>query len=193
MSAMHRVLPSIAPFGAHRTTATLLTTPLTAQTPPIPTRAALIREVQRYANPDTPRGIALFALDISLFGAALAGVLFLPLLWQKVASAIFAGMVMGRVFSLAHNAAHENIVRGRSLNRFMATVLFVLVYYNCRLWMYEHHVLHHPFPNDTKPDAYRPFNKAQFDALPRWRRRLEQFYRVWAKNLESTDFAHSSR
>ncbi len=60
----------------------------------------------------------------------------------------------------------------------MATVLFVPVFYNYRLWVYEHHSLHHPFPNDTKPGAYRPFSKRQFDALPAWRRALERFYRA---------------
>ena len=44
--------------------------------------------------------------------------------------------------------------------------------------MYEHHALHHPFTNDTKSDAYKPFGKSEFDALPTWRRALERCYRA---------------
>ena len=91
----------------------------------------------------------------------MAGVLFLPALWAKIASSVFAGMVLGRMFSLAHNAAHENIVNGQRLNRFMAIVLFTPILYNYRLWVYEHHTLHHPFPNDTKSDAYTPYGKQE--------------------------------
>jgi hypothetical protein len=45
---------------------------------PILTRRELIREVHAYAQVDTARGIALFALDVALCAAAIAGVLFLP-------------------------------------------------------------------------------------------------------------------
>lgn len=147
-------------------------------TAPIPSRRELIREVNVYAKANTARGVALFVLDIALYAAAIAGVLFLPALAAKVASAAFAGMALARMFSLAHNAAHENIVNGRRLNRFMATILFMPFFYNYRLWVYEHHALHHPFPNDTKSDAYKPYSKQEFDALPAWRRALERFYRA---------------
>jgi len=145
---------------------------------PVPSRRELIREVHVFAKADTTRGVALFLLDLGLYAAAMAGVLFLSSLWAKVASSISAGMVLGRMFSLAHNAAHENIVNGQRLNRFMAIVLFTPIFYNYRLWVYEHHTLHHPFPNDTKSDAYTPYSKQEYDALPAWRRALERFYRA---------------
>lgn len=145
---------------------------------PIPSRRELIREVNVYAKADTARGTCLFVLDLALYAAAIGGVLYLPSLWAKIASAVFAGMALGRMFSLAHNAAHENIVKSRRLNRFMATVLFTPILYNCRLWIYEHHALHHPFTNDTKSDAYKPYSKQEFDALPAWRRALERLYRA---------------
>jgi omega-6 fatty acid desaturase (delta-12 desaturase) len=149
----------------------------TPPAPPIPSRRVLIREVQAYAKPDTARGVALAALDIALYVAGIAGVLFLRSLWAKIGCSLFAGLALGRMFSLAHNAAHENIVAGRRLNRFLATMLFTPFFYNRRLWAYEHHALHHPFPNDTKSDAYKPYSRQEFDALPRWRRMLERFYR----------------
>jgi omega-6 fatty acid desaturase (delta-12 desaturase) len=143
----------------------------------VPSRRELIHDVNVYAQSNTARGVALFTLDLLLYAGAIAGVLFFPPLWAKTASSIFAGMALGRIFSLAHNAAHENIVRSRRLNRIFATILFLPIFYNCRLWSYEPHALHHPFTNDTKSDAFKPFSKQEFDALPAWRRWLERFYR----------------
>ncbi|MDQ6621249.1 MAG: fatty acid desaturase [Pseudomonadota bacterium] len=144
---------------------------------PIPSRGELIREVHVYANPSTARGLALFAIDVGLYVGAMAGVLFLAPMWAKVGAALFAGMVLARMFSLAHNAAHENIVKGKRLNRILALLLFTPFFYNYKLWVYEHHALHHPFPNDSKPDAYKPFSKREFDSLPKPRQWLERFYR----------------
>src|ERR1022692_446011 len=143
----------------------------------IPSRRDLVRTLDAFAKPNTVRGLCLFFLDISLYAVVLLGVLFLPLIWEKVACSIFAGMVLARMFSLAHNAAHENIVKAKRLNRVLAVVLFTPFFYNYCLWVYEHHRLHHPSPNDTKPDAYKPYSKTDFDALPRWKRFLERFYR----------------
>ena len=144
----------------------------------LPSRRDLVRELSVYATPQTARGLWLFATDIALCALAVAGVLFLRPLWAKISCAVFAGMALARMFSLAHNAAHENIVRNPRLNRVLAVVLFTPFFYNYVLWMYEHHTLHHPYPNDTKPDAYKPFGKAEFDALPRWRQLLERLYRA---------------
>ena len=144
----------------------------------LPTRRELARELNVYAAPQTMRGLSLFAFDIALYALAICGVLFLAPLWAKIGCGVFAGMALARMFSLAHNAAHENIVRSPGLNRVLAIVLFTPFFYNYVLWAYEHHVLHHPFPNDTKPDAYKPYSKAEFDALPYWRRMLERFYRA---------------
>jgi acyl-lipid omega-6 desaturase (Delta-12 desaturase) len=146
--------------------------------PSLRSRRQLIRELRIFAAPQTARGLFLFALDIALYASAIAGVLFARPLWAKLGCSVFAGMALSRMFSLAHNAAHENIVKSPRLNRFLAVVLFTPFFYNYVLWVYEHHALHHPYPNDTKPDAYKPYSKAEFDALPQWRRLLERFYRA---------------
>ncbi|MEP7208049.1 MAG: fatty acid desaturase [Casimicrobiaceae bacterium] len=144
---------------------------------PLPSRRALIGELNVYAAPSTARGLALAVGDVTLYLAAILGVLFLGPWWAKFGASVFAGMTLARMFSLAHNAAHENVVQGRRLNRLLATMLFLPFFYNYRLWVYEHHTLHHPGPNDAKPDAYRPFSKEEFDRLPAYRRVLERVYR----------------
>ncbi len=143
----------------------------------IPSRRELIREFARSPGSETGRGLRLFSLDICLYVASITGVLFVPSLMLKLACSVLAGMCQAKLLVLAHDAAHESLVRAPRLNRQLATFLFTLIHYNFRLWVFEHHRLHHPNTNDAHPDAYTPFSKAQFDALPRWRQLLERFYR----------------
>jgi len=144
---------------------------------PLPTRRELVATLKRYAKPDTPRALMHFALDWAIYVGGFALVLFAPSFIVKLAGSLAIAAAMGRLFSFAHNAAHENLATSRRLNRVLAFFAFTPIFYNYRLWCHEHHALHHPYCNDTKPDAYRPFSKAEFDALPKWRQWLERLYR----------------
>ena len=150
---------------------------MTAATFLLPSRREVIKAVMPFARSDTKRGVFLFVLDFGLYAAAIAGVLFLPEFWMKLCASGFAGMAQARLLALAHDAAHGSLVTDRKLNRAIGIVAFALVFYNYRLWCFEHHSLHHPNTNDPHPDAYTPFSKAHFDKLPRWRQWLERFYR----------------
>ncbi len=144
---------------------------------PLPSRRALIAHLMPYAKPDMPRAITHFLVDFVVYVSGFLIVLFASSLWLKFLGSIIIAGGMGRLFSFAHNAAHENLTKSRRLNRVLAFVAFTPIFYNYRLWCYEHHFLHHPYCNDTKPDAYRPFSKTEFDALPAWRQWLERLYR----------------
>src|SRR5262249_7113997 len=120
-------------------------------TSPIPTRRELARELSRFTKTNSMLGFGHFIADVALYGASLAGVLFLSAIWMKILCSILAGWALGRLFSFAHNAAHECVVANRMLNRVLAFVAFTAFFYNYRLWIYEHHRLHHPFVNDAKP------------------------------------------
>src|SRR5215510_4308759 len=135
----------------------------------VPSRRELIREFAPFAVSDTARGTGLFALDFVFYAAAIAGVLFLPDLWMKVISSALAGMGQAKLLSLAHDAAHESLTNSKRLNWFFGVVAFTLFHYNYRLWVFEHHRLHHPNTNDAHPDAYTPFSKDAYDKLPRVR------------------------
>ena len=144
----------------------------------IPSRRQLIREFAPYAVSDTARGLRLFALDIAFYVSALVGVLFLPEMWMKVACSILAGMGQAKLLSLAHDAAHQSLTKSKRLNSVMGIIAFTLIHYNYRLWVYEHHRLHHPNTNDAHPDAFTPYSKENYDKLPPLRRWLERFYRA---------------
>ena len=145
---------------------------------PIVSRRELIRRLRRYATPSTSAAIFYFITDFAIYALALSGVLFLAPLALKLICSVVAGLALGRLFSFAHNAAHENLAKGRTLNRVLAFFAFTPFLYNYQLWVFEHHHWHHPALNDAKPDAYKPFSKLDFDNLPWWRRALERFYRA---------------
>ena len=156
------------------TTAPALTA---SETPALPGRRELIRKLMRYVRPSTPRALAHFFTDWANYLSGFVVVFFAGPPWFKVIGSLLIAGGMARLFSYAHNAAHENLAKSRRLNRFLAFLAFTPIFYNYRLWCYEHHFLHHPYCNDTKPDAFRPFSKAEFDALPKWRQWLERLYR----------------
>jgi len=145
---------------------------------PVISRRELLHRLSPFATRSTPRALWYFFSDLALYAIAIAGVLFLPNLPSKLLSSVLAGLALGRLFSFAHNAAHENLAENRKLNRVMAYVAFTPFFYSYRLWAFEHHKWHHALLNDQKPDAYKPFSKAEFDRLPAWRRVLERFYRA---------------
>ena len=169
MSVVASDTAKIEPVGAAESTA--------RDTIAIIPRRELRRRLSTYAVRSTSRAVWYFASDIAIYASTIAGVLFLPSLFLKSLSSILAGLALGRLFSFAHNAAHENLAQSPKLNRIMAFVAFTPFLYNYRLWVFEHHKWHHPLVNDSKPDAYKPFSKDEFDHLPSWRRALERFYR----------------
>jgi omega-6 fatty acid desaturase (delta-12 desaturase) len=132
----------------------------------------------RFVRPNTFLGVAYFLFDYGLWLAAIAGVLFLPVLWMKIAAGLAAGLKQGTLMVIAHDAAHNNTTASKKLNSFISIVCFMPTLFNYRLWLYDHNKTHHYQTNDPHRDLYKPFSKSEFDALPRWRQVLEKVYRT---------------
>ena len=130
-----------------------------------------------YMAPVTRIGLAHFLLDYALYAAAIAGVLFVGPLWLKVACAIVAGFKIANLGTLAHDAAHGNLVKSRRLNKVLGILGFMPGLFNYRLWLYDHHHIHHPYANGRHRDSWVPFSKDEFDRLSRPRQWLERLYR----------------
>jgi acyl-lipid omega-6 desaturase (Delta-12 desaturase) len=173
-------MPAVSPFHDQRDPEYFVGSADGARiaTTPIIARRELIRRLNRYATRSTGAAILYFITDFAIYAIALSGVLFLSPLALKLCCSVITGLALGRLFSFAHNAAHENLAKGRTLNRVLAFFAFTPFFYNYQLWAFEHHQWHHPALNDAKPDAYKPFSKVDFDNLPWWRRALERFYRA---------------
>jgi len=136
-----------------------------------------LRQIAPHVRSSTAIGLAFFLYDFGLYWAGIAGVLLLPELWMKVLAATVAGFKLSALKTLGHDAAHGCLVRGKRLNWLLGVVVYAPCLYNYRMWVYDHHVGHHPHTNGPIKDTYTPFTKAEYDAMPAWRQWLERVYR----------------
>ena len=59
----------------------------------------------------------------------------------------------------------------------LSVLAFLPVLHNWRLWIYDHHVLHHPRTNGPHVDTFQPMCLRRYRAAPAWRRAWERFVR----------------
>jgi omega-6 fatty acid desaturase (delta-12 desaturase) len=136
-----------------------------------------LRQIAPHVRSSTAIGLAFFLYDFGFYWAGIAGVLLLPELWMKVLAATVAGFKLSALKTLGHDAAHGSLVRGKRLNWLLGVVVYAPCLYNYRMWVFDHHVRHHPHTNGPIKDTYTPFTKAEYDAMPAWRQWLERVYR----------------
>lgn len=136
-----------------------------------------LRQIAPYVKSSTAIGLAFFVYDFGLYWAGIAGALLLPELWMKVLAATVAGFKLSALKTLGHDAAHGSLVKGKRLNWLLGVIVYAPCFYNYRMWVYDHHVGHHPHTNGPIKDTYTPFTKAEYDAMPAWRQWLERVYR----------------
>jgi omega-6 fatty acid desaturase (delta-12 desaturase) len=151
----------------------------TAETEPAPVpREHVRRALAPYLALAPGRALADFLIDYACYGAAIAGVLFAPWLAAKILCSLVAGIKIANLGTLGHDAAHGNLFRRRWQNRLVGVLSFLPGLYNYQLWIYDHHQVHHPFNNGRHRDSWTPLSKAEYDALPRFRRWREHLYRM---------------
>ena len=145
------------------------------------TETASIKEVRKalseFAVSNTLSGLTLFIVDITTYVAAIATVLFAPWLIVKIIAGILAGAKMANLATLGHDAAHNVLTRSRWLNKYLAIASFTPGLFNYRLWIYDHHNLHHHNTNETHPDSYTPLTLEEYTALSSWQQFKYRFYR----------------
>lgn len=137
----------------------------------------LVRSLAKYAAADTKTGTFWFAKNFALYWASLGGIFAFDPIAAKLALAIAAGVALAGFIVLGHDAAHGALVADKRLNRFLAVVSFAHTLHNYRLWIYDHHVLHHRMTNGPHKGTYTPYSPAEFAHLGRLRQFLERFYR----------------
>jgi len=140
-------------------------------------RAELHALVAPFAHADSAKGYLSFAIDLAMFAGGIAIVLLAPAIAGKIAGGLLAGFGMVALGSLSHEAAHRAVVRSRLGNKIIAVVSLTVILFNYRLWVYDHHVLHHGRTNVRNANFYTPLTLAEYRALPAWRRALYRAYR----------------
>jgi acyl-lipid omega-6 desaturase (Delta-12 desaturase) len=145
---------------------------------PAASHAEIVRALAPFARPNTAKGVTLYLAEFFLYWGAIALVLFAPSMGWKVAGSLVAGFKLTAFLTLGHDAAHRTLVRGKTLNKCLAYACLVPCMHNLRLWIWDHHEVHHPATNAGHVDSYTPYSKQAFDRLPRRKQLFERIIRA---------------
>jgi acyl-lipid omega-6 desaturase (Delta-12 desaturase) len=143
---------------------------------PPPTRAELHARIAPYARAVSLQGYKSFATDMAIYALGIAGVLYFESLAGKIAGGVLAGIGLVSLGSLAHEAAHRALVKSRRGNKVLAVILMTVTLFNYRLWIYDHHVLHHGRTNVKANNFLSPITSAEYRRMSRFRQALYRAY-----------------
>ena len=129
------------------------------------------REIRQWlahlSTPSTARALVLVLVDLALFAAGLSAVVLLRAAWAKLAAGVAAGLVIGRLFILGHDACHQSLTRHRGLNRWIGRLVFLPSLSPYSLWEVGHNVVHHGYTNLRGVDfVWQPATLAEYRAMP---------------------------
>ena len=134
-------------------------------------------EVVEYTSRDTKKALFIFSTEFVIYTLSIAGIIFLENLPLRVLCAVVAGLKISTLFVIAHDAAHASFTKNRMLNKILARLAFLPSYHNYSLWLIAHNKSHHQLTNMQGSNSWSPLSKEEYDALPGWRKHVEQFYR----------------
>ena len=141
-----------------------------------PTRAQVHALIAPYTRADSFQGYKSFAVDLVLYAVGLAAVLLFGNVAGKIAGGLVAGAALVNLGALLHEAAHRSVVKSRRGNKLIAVVSMTLCLFNYRLWIYDHHVLHHGRTNVKGNNFLSPITLAEYRGMSRLRRALYRSY-----------------
>jgi len=144
----------------------------------LPSKAGLLNALAPFARPSNARGLALSLQEYAMYWGAMALVLFAPWMTVKVLASLVAGFKLTAFYTLGHDAGHQTLVANKRLNWWLAQCFAIPAWQNHRLWVLDHHLLHHPKTNGEQHDFYKPYSKAEFDSLSKPAQWFERFVRA---------------
>lgn len=158
--------------------------PVTSRPTPVPADAPLPhrKEIRSWLKPFTERktllAIALLVVDWAVFAALIAGSIFFTPWWAKLICAVAAGIAIGRLFIIGHDACHHSYTSHRQLNRVLGRLAMLPSLTPYSLWQVGHNVVHHGYTNLKGVDfVWAPLTLEEYQNLTPTRRLLERIYR----------------
>jgi omega-6 fatty acid desaturase (delta-12 desaturase) len=144
--------------------------------PVLPTRAELHARIAPFERASSFQGYKSLVVDLALYAIGIAAVVLFDSVWGKIAGGILAGLSLVNLGSLSHEAAHRALVQSRLGNKVIAVVTLTMILFNYRLWIYDHHVLHHGRTNVKHNNFLSPLTLAEYRALSPFRRAVYRAY-----------------
>ena len=122
--------------------------------------------------------LVIFLFDLCGYSSMVAGAIWLDAWYLRLACGLGAGLFIGMLFTVGHDACHGSFTDRTWLNECMGRVAFLpsLMPYTC--WKYTHNYLHHSYTNLAGQDfVWQPRSYEEYLAFPWWRKVLERLYR----------------
>jgi omega-6 fatty acid desaturase (delta-12 desaturase) len=117
-------------------------------------------------------------LDIAIFAGGTALVLLIDSVWMKLIGSAIVTIAIVRLFLVGHDACHGSFFSNARVNAISGRIAFLPSMTAYSLWEMGHNTAHHGFNNlKGRDQVWAPYSKAEFDALPYTRQRLERLYR----------------
>ncbi len=145
---------------------------------PLPNRKVIRSWLEPMRGRRILGAVALLIFDWVFFSALIAVTVLAEAWWLKLIAGAAAGIVIGRLFIIGHDACHMSYTPSVPLNKVLGRIAMLPSLTPYALWQVGHNVVHHGYTNLKGVDfVWEPLTKEEFDALPPWRQRLERLYR----------------
>ncbi|QDU31671.1 Delta(12)-fatty-acid desaturase [Anatilimnocola aggregata] len=129
----------------------------------------------------TLKGVSLFLLTGTLYVLTFIACLAEPHPGLQFAWGFANSVCISVLFIIGHDACHGSLTPSNFLNQVLGRLAFLPSWHPFTSWHLAHNQLHHCFTNlRTKDYVWVPLSKAEYDALPAYRRALERHYRTLA-------------
>jgi len=142
---------------------------------------AVRRAMAPAARSSTATGLAIVAVDVTLYLLAAAGLVTASSMAARALLGVLLGVAAALLFTVGHDACHGSFTASARLNGLIGRIAFLPSYTPFTSWAYAHNSVHHRYTNlRTKDYVWAPLTKAEYDSLPQWRQAVERWYRSLA-------------
>ncbi|NOX50860.1 MAG: fatty acid desaturase [Gammaproteobacteria bacterium] len=145
---------------------------------PLPHRKVIRSWVAPLAERRTVIAVVLLLVDWIVFAALIIGTVAFSAWWAKLLCAAAAGISIGRLFIIGHDACHQSYTPHRSLNKILGRIAMMPSLTPYSLWQVGHNVVHHGYTNLKGVDfVWAPLTQDEYHGLSPGRRLRERIYR----------------
>lgn len=128
--------------------------------------------------PNAVRGSLLFTVSLTAYLVTFVWMFVAPRWTGILLATSLNALAIGSLFVVGHDAGHRTLFRSSLMNRIFGRIAMLPSWHPFSAWTYVHNTLHHGWTGfkGRHPD-FCPLSKADYDALPPFRRWLERVYR----------------
>lgn len=138
-------------------------------------------ESLRLAKRSTTRGIILCVVDVAILVSLLAGALLVSVWWLQLLFGAAAGIMIGVLFVVGHDAAHNSLTDSMRLNYVLGQIALMPALHPFSFWVKVHNQTHHRWTNLSPIDyVWTPLSLENYSRLTPFAKLAYRFYRsVW--------------